>query len=341
MRWLAVHPGPAYSVHDTFVGWVEALRGLGEHVVEYPLGAALTFYDAALLEAGPGVFRKAFTAEQATEKAVDRLCGALWKVRPDVLFIVSGFFTDDQVLDLARRDGTRIVLLCTEEPYEHDRHLKLAPHVDLILADDPTNLEALQAAARAVYMPKAFRPAVHHPGPADPLLACDFSFVGTGYPSRIQYLEAMDLDGIDVLLAGNWTRLEEASPLRQYITGDLEDCLDNEVTANIYRSTAVGLNLYRREANRPELSAGWAMGPRELELAACGAFFLRDSRGEGDELLPMLPVVTSPAEATEQLRWWLAHPDERAAAAGKALVAVQDRTFDNNAARLMRLMEKG
>jgi spore maturation protein CgeB len=341
MRWLAVHPGPAYSVHDTFVGWVEALRALGEHVVEYPLGSALTFYDAAMLEAGPGVFRKAFTADQATEKAVDRLCGALWKVRPDVLFIVSGFFTDDQVLDLARRDGTRIVLLCTEEPYEHDRHLRLAPHVDLILADDPTNLEALQAATRAVYMPKAYRPAVHHPGPADPLLACDFSFVGTAYPSRIAYLEAMDLAGLDVLLAGNWTRLEETSPLRRHITSDLEECLDNEVTANIYRSTAVGLNLYRREANRPELSAGWSMGPRELELAACGAFFLRDGRGEGDELLPMLPVVTSPAEATEQLRWWLAHPDERAAAAGKALVAVQDRTFDNNAARLLRLMEKG
>lgn len=341
MRWLAVHPGPAYSVHDTYVGWVEALRAAGEKVAEFPLGSALTFYDTVLVEAGPGRFRKALSGEQATNLAVDRLAAALWKVRPDVLFIVSGFFTNNDVLEQARRDGTKVVVLCTEEPYEHDRHLKLAPHVDVMLADDPTNLEALQAITRAVYMPKAFRPSVHHPGPPDPFLACDFSFVGTGYPSRIEFLEAMDLDGLDVLLAGNWQRLGEASALRKYVPGDLEDCLDNEDAAAIYRSTAVGLNLYRREANRPELSAGWSMGPRELEMAACGMPFARDPRGEGDAVLPMLPTFSTPQEATGIVRWFLNNPDRRAEAARGALEAVQDRTFDNNAAALMRLMEKG
>jgi spore maturation protein CgeB len=327
-------------VHDTFVGWVEALRGLGETVKEYALNDVLTFYDHILFEAGAGRFYKPLTSKQATELAVDRLCCTLWKYRPDVLFIVSGFFIDHDVFDQVRRDGTKIVVLTTEEPYEHGRHLTLAPHVDLILADDPTNLEALQELVRTVYMPKAFRPAVHHPGPPDPFLECDLSLVGTGYQSRIHFLEGMDLDGIDVLLAGNWQQLAEDSPLREYLTGDAEDCLDNERAADIYRSTRVGLNLYRREAERPELSAGWSMGPRELELAACGTFFLRDPRGEGDELLHMLPTFTSPGEASEQLRWWLAHPDERAAAAEGALAAVQDRTFDINAAKLMRLMEK-
>lgn len=338
MRWLAVHPGPAFSVHDTYVGWVEALRAAGEHVAVFPLGDALTFYDSVLLEAGQNMFRKALSPEQATHLAVDRLLAALWKVRPDVLFIVSGFFADHEVLDQARRDGTKVVLLCTEEPYEHDRHLKLAPHVDLMLADDPTNLAALQALTRATYMPKAYRPSVHHPGPPDPMLACDFSLVGTGYESRIRFLEQMDLDGIDVLLAGNWQQLAEDSQLRKYVPGDLEDCLDNEDAAAIYRSTAVGINLYRREANRPELSAGWSMGPRELELAACGAFFLRDPRGEGDELLPMLPRFDSPGEASALLRYYLAHPEQRAELAHAALEAVQDRTFDNNAARLMGLL---
>lgn len=338
MRWLAVHPGPAYSVHDTYVGWVEALRAAGEHVAVFPLGDALTFYDSVLVEAGPGMFQKALSPETATSLAVDRLVAALWKVRPDVLFIVSGFFTNHEVLDQARRDGTRIVLLCTEEPYEHDRHLKLAPHVDVMLADDPTNLEALQALTHAVYMPKAYRPAIHKPGPVDPLLACDFSLVGTGYESRIRFLEQMDLDGIDVLLAGNWQQLAEDSPLRKYVPGDLEDCLDNADAAAIYRSTAVGINLYRREANRPELSAGWSMGPRELELAACGAFFLRDPRGEGDELLSMLPRFNSPEEASALLRYYLARPEQRAELANAARTAVQDRTFDNHAAVLLRLL---
>lgn len=340
MRWLAVHPGPAFSVHDTFVGWVEALRGLGETVKEYALNDVLTFYDHILFEAGPGRFYKPLTGQQATELAVDRLCCTLWKYRPDVLFIVSGFFLDHDVLEQARRDGTKVVVLTTEEPYEHGRHLALAPHCDLLLADDPTNLGALQALTTAVYMPKAYRPALHHPGPPDPMLASDFAFVGTGYPSRIHFLEQMDLDGVDVLLAGNWQQLAEDSPLRQYVPGDVEECIDNGAAAAIYRSSKVGINLYRREAERPELSAGWSMGPRELELAACGSFFLRDPRGEGDEVLPMLPTFAGPGEASDQLRWWLAHPDFRAEAAAQARAAVQDRTFDVNAARLMRLMEK-
>lgn len=339
MRWLAVHPGPQSSVHDTYIGWVEAIRNLGERVIEFPLGSALAFYDDVLLPASEGEPVKALTTENATALAVDRLAGALWKVRPDVLFVVYGMFTDTDIFDRARRDGVKVVFLCTEEPYEHDRHLRLAPHVDVMLADDPTNLEPLQALTTAVYMPKAYRPSVHRPGPVDPFLACDFSFVGTGFPSRIAFLEAMDLDGLDVFLAGTWQHLAADSPLRRHIYGSPAETLDNEAAAKLYRSTTVGLNLYRREALRPELSAGWSMGPRELELAACGAFFLRDPRGEGDEVLHMLPTFSSPEEASALLRWWLAHPDERAAAAEKALEAVQDRTFDANAARLMRLMD--
>ena len=339
MRWLAAEPGPAYSVLDVHNGWVEALRELGEQVIEYPLGSMLTFYDHALLEAGPGRFRKALTGEQATELATDRLCGALWKTRPDALLITSGFFVDGQVLDRARRDGVKVVVLGTESPYEDERQLKLAEHADVFLVDDPTNLGRFQAVTTAVYTPKAFRPSVHQPGPPDPMLACDLSFIGTGYPSRIELLEAMDLEGVDVLLAGNWQRLDDDSPLRRFVPGDVEECLDNATAAAVYRSTRVGLNLYRREAERPELAAGWSMGPRELEMAATGCFFLRDPRGEGDEVLHMLPRFTSPEEASALLRWYLDHPDQRAELAAQALAAVQGRTFDQSAATLLRLLD--
>jgi hypothetical protein len=75
-------------------------------------------------------------------------------------------------------------------------------------------------------------------------------------------------------------------------------------------------------------------------MAAVGAFFLRDPRPEGDALFPMLPTFTTPGEAADQLRWYLAHPDARETAAAKAREAVADRTFDSNAARLLRLLDK-
>lgn len=340
MRILACEPGPRYSVQDCHVGWVEGLRAAGQQVVDWPLGSALTFYDNVFKRVGEDVFVKALTGEEATRFAADRLAGALYKVRPDVLFLVSGFFVDPDFLDIARRDGVKVVLYATEQPYELTRELDLAAHCDIVLLTDPINIDRFREVCTAEHVPHAYRPSVHKPGPPDPALECDFAFVGTGYPSRCAFFEAMDLDGLDVLLAGNWQQLDEHSPLREYVAHNPDDCLDNTDTVKIYQSAWVGINLYRREAEAPEQVQGWAVGPREVEMAAIGAFFLRDSRPEGDALFPTLPIFTCPGEAGEQLRWYLSHPDERETAARKAREAVADRTFDSNAARLLRLLDK-
>src|SRR5262245_44199440 len=269
------------------------------------------------------------------------LAAALWKTRPQVLLVVSGFFADYDLLDQARHTGTYVILLCTESPYEDDRQLELAKHVDLTLLNDPTNLERFRTEGRAEYIPHAYRPSLHHPGPAVPELRCDLGFAGTGYPSRIEFLEAMDLDGLDVKLGGNWGRLDGTdSPLRKYLINGSTDCLDNEDTADLYRSAKVGLNLYRREAAHPELEAGWAMGPREVEMAACGLFCRRDARGEGDEVLSMLPTFDSPEDATWKMRHWLAHDEDRAMISRAIRVRVEDRTFINHARQLLRLLDR-
>lgn len=340
MRFLVAHPGPHFSVQDVYAGWVEALRAAGQVVFEYNLHDRLTFYANALLETHEdGQYQRAFPPDIAARHAARGLYGDVMEARPHVLVVVSGFFIPPHMIDVIRAAGVRVMLLCTESPYQDERQADLAEHADLTILNDPTNLARFPAGTTH-YFPHAYRPAVHHPGPALPNLQCDLAFVGTGYPSRVEFFEAMDLAGLDVLLAGNWRVLADDSPLRKYLGHDTLDCLDNSDTADVYRSARVGLNLYRREADEPELAAGWAMGPREVEMAACGGFFLRDPRGEGDELLPMLPTFTSAAEASELLRWWLAHPEQRAAVAEKARAAVADRTFDNHARRLMRLLEK-
>jgi hypothetical protein len=341
MRWVVAHPGPSFSVQDVHTGWCEALRELGQDVHEYNLGDRLTFFSAMLREAEQeGTFRRALTAEQAYELAADGLHGTLYKTWPDVLLVVSGFFIPTGLLERARRTRTRIVIVHTESPYEDDRQLKLAPFADVNLINDPINLEKFAAVGMTRYVPHAYRPSVHHPGPSTPDLECDLAFVGTGYPSRIDFFERMDLSGIDVALGGNWQLLTEESPLYPFVGHDLDECVDNAEAADLYRSAKVGINLYRREAERPELSAGWAAGPREIEMAACGLPFLRDPRGEGDEVLDMLPTFTSPEEASDLLRWWLAHEDEREVVARKAREAVADRTFTNNAAGLLRLLDQ-
>jgi spore maturation protein CgeB len=334
VRWLVAAPGPGFSVFDVYAGWVEGLKANGQTVLEFPMGDLLTFYEAAHIERD-GEYVKAVSTEQAKQLAADRLAGALYKVAPDVLLLVSGFFVTPAILDLARARGTRVVLLHTESPYEDDRQLRLAPHADLNLINDPTNLAQFEAVAPTVYAPHAYRESLHY-SKGEPR-EVDFAFVGTGYPSRVEFFEQFDFSGLNVRLAGNWMRLPEWHPLRAYVAHDIDECFDNDDAAGLYRQTKVGLNLYRREANAEHLLAGWAMGPREVEMAACGLFFLRDPRPESDEVFPMLPTFQGGEEASELVRWWLAHDTEREKCAALAAEAIQDRTFTAHAAKLLRL----
>lgn len=340
MKFLVCHPGPQFSVHDVFVGWVEALRVAGQDVIEFNLNDRLTFYDNTYFNIREGVFRKAVPGETAVELAVNGLYATLYKTRPDVLLVVSAFLVPADLLDLARRYGTKVVILHTESPYEDERQIGQAGHADLNLLNDPVNLDRFTDVAPSLYMPHAYRETLHKPGPRDPVAACDFAFVGTGFESRMAFFEAMDLDGVDVALAGNWQRLTEDSPLAKYVAHNLNECCPNTEAVRLYQSARAGINLYRRETEEGGDAAGWAMGPREVEMAATGLFFLRDPRPEGDAVFPMLPTFTTPEDASEQLRWWLAHDDARQDAAAKARDAIADRTFTKHAAALLRQLEE-
>ncbi|MDP8930464.1 MAG: glycosyltransferase [Actinomycetota bacterium] len=341
MRVLAVQPGPGFSVSDVHAGYVKALRGLGCQVVDFNLSDRLALYELAHLPDHEGGYRKAFPLEAAVSLAVKGVEAAAYEVWPDVVLVTSGFFLQPAHYQLMRRRGHKVVLLCTEQPYELERELRLAPLVDLVLLNDPTHIEHfVEQNTETYYMPHAYDPEVHYPGPGQAELASDFALVGTGYPSRIEFLERVDWDGVDAALAGNWQALEESSRLRRFVAHDLAECCPNELAAELYRATKASANLYRREAQRPDLADGWATGPREVELAACGVPFLREHRGEGDELFPHHPVFETPEEFGEQLRWLLANDDVRAKLGQQGREAIAERTFTNHAKRLLRLLDK-
>jgi hypothetical protein len=327
-----------------YEGWVEGLRAAGEDVYTFNLGDRLTFYDAAFLEAsdqddeGRKYFRKAMPRQAAIETAADGIFRTIYKCWPHVVLLVSAFFTPPWMLDLIRGRGHKIVLLHTESPYQDDEQLIRAGSAHINLLNDPTNLAAYAKLGKAAYMPHAYRPAVHYPA-ADTGRDYDLAFVGTGFPSRVTFFEQMNLGGLDVRLAGPWLDLPADSPLRDWTALEQDGCVDNEETAEIYRRARCGINFYRREGEDGFDGQGWSCGPREIEMAASGLYFLRDPRPESDELFPMLPAYTSPAEASELLRWALKHPEDRAEAAAKARTAIEDRTFTNHARKLLAMLD--
>ena len=232
-------------------------------------------------------------------------------------------------------------MLMTESPYQDDFQLKMAAYADLTLLNDPVNLDAYRQIGPAEYMPHAYRPSDPLPARARHRTRVRLRVRRHRVPvSRARFFSQMDLAGLNVRLAGLWMDLPEDSPMRDWTAIESDDCVDNDETAAIYRRARTGINFYRREAEAAHEGEGVACGPREIEMAASGLWFARDPRPESDALFPMLPAFGSPAEASEQIRWALAHPGQRAEAAAKARAAVAGRTFTEHARKLLRLLDR-
>lgn len=339
MRVLVIHPGADFSVADVHRGYVKGLRALGADVAEYNMNDRLVFFANCLIGG------KKIEGQQIVEHAALGIHGKMWEWWPDLVVIISGFYVLPITWRILHARPHKTAVICTESPYEDDRQLSLVEQAepDVVILNDPVNIDRFRALHKTVdYLPHCYDPDIHYP--TDTVPTVDFSFVGTGYPSRIRLFEQVDWHGINVKFAGHWKGLTKESPLASSLISAPDECYANEDAADLYRTSRMSANLYRGkdpiEANHPDLQEGWAVGPREIELAACGIPFLRESRGEGDELFPMLPTFTEPDEFEEKLRWWLAHERQRVTAASAARAAVQDRKFDSNARRLLQLVDQ-
>lgn len=341
MRIIAVAPGPNFSVKDVYDGWCHGLVEAGAQVARYNLDDRLQFYSNALIPVEGEEPKIAFDPLTAAQRAVDGLMSLVYQLQPDVVLIVSAFFVPADVMELFRARGTRVVVVHTEEPYELDRELGVAGHADLNVLNDPTHLERFQSLAPSYYQPHSYRPQIHHlaTGPADPDHISDVVFAGTGYPSRVTFLEQVDWTGIDFALAGHWAKLPPESPLQKFVAHDIDLCLDNADVVKLYHGSKASFNLYRKETREGGSADGCALSPREVEMAACGLFFAREPRGEGDELLSMLPTFTDPGDLTDILRWYLARDWARSELADQARLAVADRTFVNAAKALLHRLD--
>lgn len=341
MRVLVVHPGPQFSVADVYNGVVKGLRQNGCTVATLNLDDRLDFYAGAYVQRN-GEFVKAFEREAAFEMAAKGIEVACYEFWPDIVIIMTGWYIPPITWGILAKRPHHTVLWCTESPYEDDRQARPARYADTVILNDPTNLDRfrIDVNPNTYYLPHSYDPDVHHPGKAVPDLACDFGWVGTAFPSRLEFFEAVDWSDIDVKVGGQWRWMAPDSPLRGALVHDIDQCMDNTQTADLYRSAKVSANLYRKEHSDGGHADGWAMGPREVELAACGTFFLREPRGEGDELFPMLPTFSDPGEFGDLVRYYVKHDAARIQGAERARAAIVDRTFKNTTAELLRLTER-
>jgi len=327
MRAVVVGPMADYSVADVARGWVSGLRSVGVATAYFDLGTQLEWFIAAE-SAG-----ERMPLDRARQAVTLNLLAECYRLDPDVVIIITG---NDVAPEFIAELRCRTVLVLTEHPYEAEGQLIAASQMrpTMILVNDPAGSDIYEQVAPTFYIPHAYDSAVHHPGNGDH--KWDACFVGTGFRNRIDFIESVDWSGINLALGGWWAKADETSLAPYLLHDDPTACVDNATTADIYRASRCGFNIYRVDSHGEHSTAdGHAIGPRELELAACGAWFARDPRPESDELFPMLPTFADPGELGDVIRWALAHPVERQQAADAARAAIEDRTFANNAKRVL------
>lgn len=325
MKILVVKPGPLFSVEDVANGWIKGLTNLGHDVVTFDLGEKMSYFANANELMRKGERDPTKDAENAALLAAEVLAGSCWQHQPDVVLIITGYYLPPIFYDLARKQH-KVVLMVTESPYEDDRHLLQASHCDMLVVNDTRNLEAFNEITPSFYYGHGYDPDIHYQGKGDINFISEFCFVGTGFPERIEMFEQIDWNKLEAVFAGNWLYTEDDSPLRQLVVHDLDDCVDNKIAAQIYRSSLMSANIYRKQHTYSY--DGDSCGPREIEMAACGLFFLRESRKESDEIFHMLPTFDGAKDLENKIHYWLVHPDERNAKAEQAKKAIVDRSFD-------------
>ncbi|MEJ7763884.1 MAG: glycosyltransferase [Acidimicrobiales bacterium] len=334
MRILVVWPGASWATADVARGWADGLEQAGADVVRFRLDQRIEWLERHLTE---DECRAPDAAKRVRYQAAESLAGALYEHRPDLTVVVDGKDIPPDVWQRIRARGERVALVHTEAPYEMGRIESMHWCADVHLVNDPVGVEPLlKHTPHAFYAPHSYYPAVHYP--EDKPKDHEVVFVGSGFAGRAAFLGAVDWQTVGRLtLAGHWRSPGAELPdhLAPFVA-DLPEPLPNAQTAHLYRTSKVGLNLYRTDHVEDAAADGWAVGPREVEMAACGLFFLRQPRPEGDALFPMLPTFDSPEELTDLAAWWLAHDDAREEAAAAARSAVADRTFERLAATLLR-----
>lgn len=332
---LVVHPGASYSTHDVHVGLVEGLRANGVQVTEWRLDGRINLSHNFLhylwrqkLKTHRE-FEKPTQADvlyQATTGLIER---AIERGITD-LIVVTAMFIQPNRIELARRAGMRVWLLCTESPYQLDDELRLAALCDGVWTNERAAVPLFAAVQpRTAYLPHAYRVGIHdrQPDPTSAAPDADVLFVGSMFDERTKWMSAIDWSGIDLHLYTSRENLPRRSVLRQFLKGDVTP---NDVVQRLAQRAKIVLNLFRAAPGRVAES----LNPRCYEMAAAGACLVSDPRAELAERLPMVPTFTTPEQCERVIRNLLADDGQRRRIAADAQAAMRSDTWQRRAAQI-------
>lgn len=321
---LLVYSGHLVSTFDVGRGWERALRLMGHDVRPFNYHDRIQFYNLAG-EAWQQATGRRMEMHHLIRLASEGAIAEAIEYRPDVIIIISGLVLDRVLFTVFNALSLPIALILTESPYSDAAQTVLMPYCQRVFTNDLSSLGRLQRFNKATtYLPHSYDPWLHYPQDVSGEYRHDVFFFGTLYPERKQMLQSVNWRGIDACIAGTHildngeVRVVKATrrglkhwqpnaELAKHYAGSKISLSWHRTTADYFRGTVIGHDAY-------------SLGPRAFEIPACGGFMLSDpSRPELTDVYgDTVPTFDSPQALIQQVRYWLAHEDER-----KGLAAAQ------------------
>jgi spore maturation protein CgeB len=348
MKLFCIQPGASTSTADVYKGLVGGLHQLGHEIIYYQLdqriaraGAWLDFNWKEAKKKNPDVIEPN-TADILFQACGDSIVKAMWR-KPDWVIVVSSMYYPKLFLKMLKTSGQKVGLLLTESPYDDEWQFSLAAVVDVVWTNERSSLENIWICnPNTYYLPHAFDPAKHNTEIESDMPEHDVVFVGTGFQERVDLLEGVNWDGIDLGLYGTWDLINSRSQLKQYVRAEE---IDNEKAAALYRKAKIGINLHRTSkgfgSHAPRIVNAESLNPRDYELAACGCFFISDYRAELSDIFgDMVPTFSNSADMEKLIRIFLEDEKKRKSIAAMLPRCVRGHTWLERSKQLVSDLDR-
>jgi spore maturation protein CgeB len=265
-----------------------------------------------------------------------------FEFQPDLVIALAQAPINAAVTDRLRAAGIRTAFWFVENHRVLPYWKQVAKDYDAFFAmqDEPFLSMLREAGARkAVYLPTAADPDRHVPvvltEAEQRRFGADVSFAGAPYLNRQRMLLGL-IDLAPKVWGEGWATTEVAK-----LAAERGARFDLFEMIRIFAATRINLNIHSANHVAGLDPDPDYVNPRTFELAACGAFQLVDARTPLATMFGENELVTfrSVNELRDQIAYYLAHPDERAAITGRARARVlAEHTFAHRVRRIFEEM---
>lgn len=177
------------------------------------------------------------------------------------------------------------IAVTADSPWDWSQYEKQMDLWDLLFVNDKSISEYYKS-DKIIYLPVAYGHDAKQIIVDDPKYHSDVCFVGTVYPNRVPYLEAIleycQTKGYNFILRGGLKYVPDDSPLHGICKSEIVDHWD---TIKYYSNSKIVINTHRDEYWMPQRNAifnkleleAYSLNPRFYELAMCKTFQLMES----------------------------------------------------------------